>query len=298
VRRQVPFVVLVSLAAGAGRSVWACPPAVRLGGDKALVAEVAPVLSERGISTAPGECPALAIVLDKRGRATLVTAAGDDGGATREVTDVRTAATVIESWVRTDVEAPLLARRRADDDAGGGAPPTVVVDAPAPDATGGLQAFALGESGLANDRTSSVGLQVGACAMRGPACVGGRARVATVADGPGEWEATMDREAVDALASLDLPVRLGRMVASSGVGLGLGWVHTHEEASTQRRHTLGLRAESRLTLGYSVSARLAFEATLAFELARTVAARTTTEVLPADPSVLGRLGVGVRFGGP
>src|SRR5689334_18839355 len=90
---------------------WACPPAVRLGGDPEVVAQVTPLLEERGISTAAGECPAVAVLVQRRGRVTLVSPSPAEGPAVaREVTDVRTVVTVIESLVRTDLEAPLLER--------------------------------------------------------------------------------------------------------------------------------------------------------------------------------------------
>ena len=282
-----------------GSGAAACPPAVRLGGDPGLVAEVTPVLATRGISTSPADCPAVAVTLERRGQATVVSrAVADAPGATREVTDVRTAATVIESWVRTDVEEPLLARRPSDDREVPDATPLIVA-APTTVAARPLQMSALAETSIATDHTTWVGLQVGACTMVGPACLGGRLRFATVADGPGEWEAAMDREAIDALVDLDLPLRIGPVMASSGIAAGLGWIHTHEESEEEGKQTAGLRVETHLSLSYGIARHVAVEARLSFELAQSVyAASTTREVLPGDPHVLAHAAVGLRFEGP
>src|SRR5450432_683376 len=141
--------VTLSLAAGLSRPAEACVPTVRLGGDPTRVAEVSAALAARGVeTTAMSGCPVVAVTLEARGKTTLVSMTGSDERVlSRAVTDARTAATVIESWVRTDVEAPLLARRgsgdedrhedRHDDRHEGGASPSLVAGAP-PVATPGL----------------------------------------------------------------------------------------------------------------------------------------------------------------
>jgi hypothetical protein len=282
-----------------GTALGACPPTVRLGGDASLVSEVTPVLEARGVSTDPGGCPAVAVTLERRGKATVVSrAAAEAPVAAREVSDVRTAATVIESWVRTDVEEPLLARRRLDDRERPDAAPEIVASRPTV-APRTLQLFALAETSFATDHTRWVGLQAGACTMIGSACLGGRVRFATVADGPGEWEAAMDREAVDALVDLDLPVRIGPVTAASGLGLGLGWTHTHEELSADGKQTFGLRAEMHLSLSYPLTRHLAAESMMSFALGQGVYTVTTTrEALPGDPRLLAHAAFGLRFEGP
>jgi hypothetical protein len=288
--------IIVSLLGG--REALACPPTVRLGGDKTLVSAVAPMLEGRGISTEEGACPALAVTLEKRGRATLVSASPDEEQtSTREVTDARTAATVIESWVRTDVEAPLLARHPPADDVE--LPVGLVVAAPRAAAPPSFQVGTLGELGLASDHTSWGGFQLSGCWMVGRACIGGRARFGTVADGPGLWEATMDREAVDGLVDAELPLRLGPFAVSPGLGVGLGWVHTHEEDSRDAKQTAGLRGELHLALALPLTRHVALESTMSLELAETLMTEAKSrERLPDDPRGLAHVGLGLRFQGP
>jgi hypothetical protein len=270
---------------------------VSLSGDKALVAEVAPILQGRGIATAGADCPALDVSLEKRGKVTLVSQApAGDRAESREVTDVRTAATVIESWVRTDLEAPLLVHRPlADVEA-----PDRIVAKPEAERPPRLQIFTHAETSFANDRTAWVGFEAGACSMFGRACLGGRLRVSTVADGPNEWDDVMDREAVDALFGFDVPLRFGAVGVSPGTALGLGWIHTHEDQPPpDSKQTLGLRAQAHLALSYAVSRRFALESIFALALGQRIATSTSTpERLPDDPRLLAHVGLGVRFEGP
>jgi hypothetical protein len=293
-----PFLIsfLVSFFGGA-REARACPPTVLLGGDKTLVSAVAPLLAGRGISTEEGGCPGLAVTLEKRGRATLVFAdAVEEQASPREVTDARTAATVIESWVRTDVDAPLLARHPPVDDLE--VPVGLVVAAPQA-ASRPFEVATLGELGVASDRTTLGGFQVSACGMVGRVCVGGRARFGTVIDGPGAWEGPMDREVVDGLVDAELPLRLGPVALSPGLGVGLGWVHTHEEDSRDAKQTAGLRGELHLALVVPLTQHVAFESTLSLELANTlVTERASRERLPDDPKALAHAGLGLRFEAP
>jgi hypothetical protein len=295
VRWLFSSLAVITLAAVAS-PVSACPAAVRLLGDQALIADVTSSLSARGIATSGGECPALSVTLERRGQRTLLSAAPDgDRVETVEVAEVRTAATVIESWVRTDVEEPLLARRRADDRE---TPEGLVAAAPAREGPG-VQILTLAETGFANDHTTWVGALVGACMTVGRVCLGGRARFATVAEGPGEWETAVDREAVDALADVEVPLRLGRLTLAPGLGLGLGWIHTHEGTSADARHSVGARLETHLALTIPLSHGTALEAAASLELAHSLIDETDAhEELPTDPGLLAHLGLGLRFGGP
>jgi hypothetical protein len=303
VRPYFVFAVMLSLTAGLGRGARACPPTVRLSGDEALIAEVTPVLVERGIALDDGGCPALVITLEKRGQTIAVCDASADGPASaREVTDVRTAATVIESWVRTDVEAPLLEPRRSGDAEPAGAAPTVVAAAP-PARGRGLQAFAVGEVTFASDHSDWLGFEVGACLMLGRVCAGARARLSAVADGPGPWERSVDRQVVEALVGLDLPVRLGRATLSPGLAVGAGRAQTHEEDAEGNQEggqvTIGLRTELHLAVSVAVSRSLAAETSLSLGAAQTIRTESTSrEPLPGAARLLAHAGVGLRFGGP
>jgi hypothetical protein len=279
-----------------GSTALACPPTVTLGGDQGLVAEVAPILAGRGISTSSGECPAIAVSLERRGNATLVSGGvGGDRREGREVTDARTAATVIESWV-SDLDGPLLVHRSVADTE---LPDRVVAVSPSAEPPHALQIFTLAETGFASDRTTWFGFQTGACSMIGAACVGGRLRLGAVADGPSEWESVMDREAIDGLFTIDVPTSFGRLGLAPGGGIGLGFMRTYEDhLKPDTQHTIGLRAEGHLSLSYPVSRRFAVESNLSVELAQTVHTGTEPEPLPSDPHVLAHFGLGLRFRGP
>ncbi|HVR03468.1 MAG TPA: hypothetical protein VMT47_15130 [Polyangia bacterium] len=302
-RQYFVFAVMLSITVGLGRGARACPPTVRLSGDEALVAEVTPVLVERGIALDEGGCPALVITLVKRGQTIVVSDASGVGPASaREVTDVRTAATVIESWVRTDVEAPLLEPRPSRDAEPPGGASTVVAAAP-PVRGRGLQVFAAGEAAVASDHSDWLGFELGACLMLGRACAGARARFSAVADGPGPWERAVDRQLVEALVGLDLPLRLGRATLWPGLALGAGRGQTHEESAEGNQEgdqvTIGLRGELHLSLSVAVSRSLAAETNLSVEATQTVRTESTSrEPLPGDARLLAYAGVGLRFGGP
>jgi hypothetical protein len=301
-----------------------------LRGDAQLVGPIAAVLVERGVAQPGGgdregrDCPAVDVTVRREGEALVVSAGGGDAPPVRrEVTDVRTAATVIESWVRTDVQAPLLAGRApaswdAENDAETDAekdtpitatgdpspPPPALVSAPA--AAAGqkdgrlVQVFTVAETSLGSDRTSWVGAQVGACVMLGAVCAGARARFASVASGPGPWQSELDRRGVEMLLGADLPMRLGRATLSPGVAAGVGWIHTHEESSRSKGdETGGLRGEAHLALSYAIRSRLALELALSLDVTQATHVETASSSapLPDEPRLLARLGAGVRFGG-
>jgi hypothetical protein len=303
VRPYFVFAVMLWITVGLGRGAQACPPTVRLSGDESLIAEVTPVLVERGIALDEGACPALVITLARRGQTIAVRDVSADGPASaREVTDVRTAATVIESWVRTDVEAPLLEPRLSRDSEPTGGASTVVATGP-PARGRGLQVFAAGEAAFASDHSDWLGFELGACLMLGRTCAGARARFSAVADGRGPWERAVDRQVVEALVGLDLPVRLGRATLWPGLAVGAGRAQTHEESAERTQEggqaTIGLRGELHLALSVAVSRSLAAETSLSLEAARTVRTESTSrEPLPGDARVLAHAGVGLRFGAP
>ena len=294
--------VLWLTAPGSGRA-GTCPPAARLRGDPAAVAGVTSALGARGIATDPAACRALEVSLERRDGALLVSTASEgDQIVERAVTDIRTAATVIESWVRTDVEAPLLATRTIAVREPPAAPPPAaapaIAVAPRPPERG-VQLFTTAETTRASDRTSWFGLQVGACVMLGPVCAAARARFASVTGGPGPWQGGLDRHGVEVLLGGDVPLRWGRATISPGVAAGVGSIHTREEGSTFRGgETGGLRAEAHAALSYPLRPRIALEVTLALDLTQATHVETSSPVpLPDEPRLLARLGLGLRFGG-
>lgn len=112
---MIRLALLATLAAAVGGVAWAdpCPPSVRLTGDPALVAEIARELGGRGIGVVvDGRCPSPHAHVARRGARLVVVIDNADGSSTeRIVREAGTAATVIESFTRTDVAMPLLATR-------------------------------------------------------------------------------------------------------------------------------------------------------------------------------------------
>jgi hypothetical protein len=287
--------VIVSLTAGVSPAA-ACPPSVRLDGDRALVAGVSSVLAERGISTIAGACPAVNVTVERRGTAVQVsTTAAEAPSFAREVSDVRTAATVVESLVRTDVEAPLLLHPSMVDRE---LPDDLITKAPSfPPPR--LHVLALADTSVASDRTTWAGFQLRACGKVGRVCLGASGRYGAVAEGPRDWEDLTDRESFDALADADLPMPLGRFTASPGIGLGLGWIHTQEEAAPDARWTTGVLSEARFGLAYPLGSHVGLTSAISVDFRQPLHAIAPMPVpLPSDPRLLLHLGLGLRFDGP
>jgi hypothetical protein len=106
----------------------ACAAAVVVGGDEDAVAALAPRLGARGISTiVPDGCAAARARVERTDEG-LVLRFEDPAGRRfeRTVAGAEAAAALVESWVRSDLTAPLLAGRTAeggDSGAGRGAAP-------------------------------------------------------------------------------------------------------------------------------------------------------------------------------
>ncbi|HEY4186012.1 MAG TPA: hypothetical protein VGP07_13140 [Polyangia bacterium] len=311
---------LIVLAVATGGRAWAtCPPSAQVQGDPALIAEVSRALVDRGIASEISGCPSTFVRLERHDDLIAVSIAVSSGQTIeRGVTDTRTAATLIESWARTDVEAPLLAAHdRKDNDGGDGdndrapkddaPPPTAPSDIavlaaepapPVPAAGRGVQLFGLTETSLASDGTRWLGAQFGACIMLGPLCAAARLRFATVVGGTEDWRADLDRHSVELLLGADLPLRFGRATFSPGLAAGIGWTHTHEEDSPRGGETGGLRAEAHASVAYPFSRRLAAEVALTIAVTQATPVETSSPIpLPDEPRFLTRLGAGLRFGG-
>jgi len=308
--------IAFALAVRSSQASPSAPGAVTLQGDADLVAAVKATLASRGIPAAADAPGAVPVKLERRAGRIVVSVETPGGSLPREVTDPRTAATIIESLVRTDVEAPLLAERAIDptpapfsssspssssalfDDPVTPPPvpvPTAAVSVEAPRAGRGVQLFTLAETSRANDHTSWLGVSVGACLMLGPVCAGARARFAVVVDQP--WQMNIDRHGVETLLGADLPLRLGSLTLAPGFGIGLGSMHSHVEGAGRSEETGGPHADLHVALSYPLGRRTALEAALSLDVTQTTHVETSSPVaLPDEPRAFGRLGVGLRFG--
>lgn len=199
-------------------------------GESVAAAEVRRLLRERGVRDASTRgCQPVVADVTPRGASLQVTLTDADGRHdVRHVTDAGTAAAVIESWARSDLEAELLRPRAAP-------PPTPVV---APAATASVSehpapAVALGLMALgayASDGSVWLDTALAGCRELGPLCVGGLARASfdTIAAGESEQLGT-NRVAVELLAIAEVPVDLGRFTLRPGIGVGGGWMRSVED---------------------------------------------------------------------
>jgi hypothetical protein len=280
-----------------------CGPAVALDGDHALVARVATLLATRGIALDPTSCPAIRARLTWRGAELVVAVDGRDGSSTeRVVTEASTAATVIESFSRLDIESTLLAIRDmpsspAVAEIHATAPPAV--QAPRQPAARGVQVFGVFETSLASDRTTWLGASVGACVMLGPVCAAARLRVASVLAGPDAWQGQLERRSTELFVGIDIPFAVHGMTLSPGFAAGLGQMHTRGELPGMRSETGGVRADVHATLAIPFRHQLALELFTAADLTQEtrIESGSMMGALPAEPRALVRVGVGLRYGG-
>jgi hypothetical protein len=289
----------VSATAGAAP----CPPSAWLTGDPALVADVRAMLDARGIAVEAAQCPNVLVRLERRDDGVAISI---DGRDPRSVGDSRTAATVIESWVRTDVGDPLLAPREVASEP---LPPAAEVRdsvVRVPSDWRGVGVFALGESSFGSDRTGWVGADVGACVTLGPMCATARLRFAAVFGGTGvpqPFHNLFDRRSVEVLIGGDVPFAVGKFTISPGFAGGVGSIYTRRSDKEGKRmagEVGGLRADAHASVIYPLTKRFALELAVALELTQSTHIDVDPTVdfsFPDPPPFLARLGFGLRYGG-
>jgi hypothetical protein len=262
-----------------------CPPQVTLDGDATLVAQLDLELAGRGIATS-GNCPARIAKIERHGD-TLVISISD---AARTVSEIKTAAAVIESFVRDDVGSPLLAVRmppRPRVEQGSPAAP------PAPQLPRGWHFFGGLEASVASDHSRWMGMQLGACRMIGVLCAAVRLRGGAVTSDAGPWSATR-RNAGELLLGFDIPFRMSRFLLTPGVALGFGDIET-KTADVQSRSN-NFRGQVHVSLSVPLTRAFALDiyasGTLAQQVDREPGYMTTLQ----EPLGYLRFGVGVRYG--
>jgi len=298
--RTLVIIVVASCFGSVVAEATPCPLSARLAGDASLVTEVSSLLDQRGIPVL--SCANVAVQLERDGGRVAVTI---DGREPRVVGDPRTAATIIESWVRTDVGDPLLGARPVVAVAETAPPPAARItdgEVKVPATWRGVQVFALGQTAVASDGTGWLGTEIGACVTLGPVCAAARVRIAAVAGGPGPFEQMLDRRGVELLFGGDIPMSLGKMTLSPGFSGGVGAVVTHvadTEGHHQGNEIGGLRADVHASLTYPLSHRFAAEVAVSFDFTQQTHVETyTPEVtFPDVPLFLARIAVGLRYGG-
>jgi hypothetical protein len=298
----------------------ACPPAVALTGDAAAVRAVREELDARGITGETPSCPAVRARIERRG-AVLVVGIERSGGAAGAPADARadapadaradaiertvsgpaTAATVIESWTRSDVAAPLLAIRAVPADA---AALVAAAPAAAPPAAQGIQLFAAEETSVASDRTVWQGLQLGACVMLGPICAAARVHAGKVIARPASWDRFV-RKAGELYVGVDIPIAIGGARLSPGFAAGYGTMLTHHLGDGDKTgiEISGPRAEVHAALSLPLTAHIALDLMATATLTQATGMETHGDgtpdpaiAFPDEPRALFRFAVGVRYG--
>ena len=220
---SVCLVTLAALVGSTGVASADCKPAAIAQGDPALVRGLVVRLAASGIATTTtAGCPAVQVDLEQRGTQVHVRLAdASQRTGERDVEDVATAAALVESWTYQEIDAGSLPA----------AP--VLMEVPHT-ARSGIAASAMSGLGT-NGGTTWIGGSLAACVRLGPVCAGAalRAQLDTTATGQTSTLA-QDSYAITALATLDLPRRLGGYRVVPGIGIGYGYLH----ATTHHRDAM------------------------------------------------------------
>jgi hypothetical protein len=206
-------VCLVVLAALRG-AAWAdCKPAAVAQGDPALVKGLVARLTANGIATSTTSgCPAVRVDIEQRGSQVHVRLAdASQRTGERDVQDVATAAALVESWTYQEIDAGTL-------------PEPAIMAAPHPSR---FRIAAAAISGLGtNGGTTWVGGSISACMRVDSLCAGATLRSELDTTATGETTTiAQDTYTIAALATLDLPRRVGRFIVSPGIAVGYGYAH-------------------------------------------------------------------------
>ncbi len=206
----------------------ACAPGAVLDGEPALVADLASALAALAITSPASDCPAIHATVARADTGLTVTVRDPAGRySQRRVTDTRVAATFIESWVRADIEAPLLAPRRPT-----WRPPSASVAATRPSEPTVKQPILLSLAVAAatsdgDDNSSWTTVTVGVCAKLGPLCLGALGRFADNRDFTTEGALTpARRHTSDLMVEARWPLPLGQAVLAPRVAAGIGWLRS------------------------------------------------------------------------
>jgi hypothetical protein len=245
-----------------------CIPVVRVSGDPAVATPVMQMLRRRGVSVSgESRCGALTAVLTSRGEQTLITIVDPEGRMVeRAAVDAEAVATVIESWVRGDLSAPLLAareppvqRQAADRESPPPIAQTVALE------TRPIEVGAAAGAGLSSDGALWTAAHAQACVTVGPMCAGALVRLANDTESQGDSvERTTSRTAMDMLLVADLPLRRGGLALTPGIGIGQTSLRARRGSGERERvTTTGLTLRARVGASVRVTGAWSLQADLA-----------------------------------
>jgi hypothetical protein len=208
------WIALAVLACSSREATAECRPTAVPYGEPTLVRLLGERLAASGIAiTAAAGCPIARVRVEQRGEQIHVEVTDTFGRTgTREVHDVATAATIVESWTSQEIDEGSLP------------PESVTKRAPVTSSTWRHGITAAFESSAGGDRSFWIGGAVSGCIRIGPACAGAIVR-ATRDASAGSSGAVIDHDTqqLAALATIGLPRRFGGFVVTPGIGVGYGW---------------------------------------------------------------------------
>jgi hypothetical protein len=272
-----------------------CRPVARLSGDPAHTQAVLLALGERGVdAVGTSRCGVVAVRVEPAG-SRLRLSLTDAGGRQleREADDATVAATIIESWVRDDVSAPLLAPRPAP-----AMVPVLAVEAPRG------PAFALGVAGrvgAGSDGSTWLGARAHACARAGWFCLGVVAHLGVDSGASGDaGELDSERRELGLLLAVDRPFGLGpSWRLRPGLAAGLMSFTSTRDGDEEEPASLAVEAHAALT--WPLAGAWNLELDLALAALPLVDERFTDDedgvVIAGAPAVRLWLGLGLSHGG-
>ncbi len=221
-----------SLPAASG----ACAPAVQVEGDPALSGAVSAALRARGVASQPSAgCPVSRVSLQGSELRIVVLLRDEIRRAERVVADRDTAVALIESWVRSDLSAPLLLSAVLPSPAAAGLDPASAPLSPTPAGPARPAASIAVFFDAGGDVTGRpwLGANLRGCARLYRLCLGGSWR--TLAQ-IGNESRDGRRIATEFLALLALPLAWGRFSLTPSLGLGVSWLHTAARILAEESH--------------------------------------------------------------
>jgi hypothetical protein len=276
----------------------ACPPTVVVTGAADDASLLANVLNSHGISTdASTRCPSTEVDVTRDGDSFVVRTADVERG----VSDIETAAVVVESWVRSDVTAPLWVLPVVQ--AAPVTPVPVVAPTPSPRA---VRLAVRAEGGVGSDGSTWPSLVLQGCAHVGPVCLGGLLRASMDSSLTGaSSKFDTGRVALDGFVLGEWAFDVGAMTLSPGVGVGIGWLQSRNAPVWARAvephieaYDVDMKALAQMTTRFALTSGPQVEVTLGADialLANSAAIREEGIVIAGEPLAFLRVGAGIGF---
>lgn len=293
---------------------------VTLAGDSELVAAMQRSLAERGIAVVPNDVEGAVHLQVQPDPAGLRIFIRDRNGnvVQRAAATAEVGAVVVESWMREDLSQPLLAPHAVVTPVELPAPPRI----PPPPAPTPLAASVVvaSQTSLGTDNTLWMGASVGACVRVGGFCLGlqtqfagntvlaGNVGARYAPEGGASCQDTdpalprqLTRMGAGALATLDLPLRIGAGTFGPGLGVGMAWQSTRATLGDHSGNatSIGLRAATHLFLSWPLVGDLSLDTSLwadVLPLAHTGDLKASGFTLPGEPLGFVRFELGLRYG--